>query len=139
MKRILTSLLMAVGITGPFVSHLAAQTNTEVADIPFAFVVSHTTMPAGKYLVSQFNGGSATFALSDRQGHKIFTQLGSNKQGNPDNPSLTFARYGNEYVLAKVTPPNSTLAYGLTQDAIERQLSHKMGMASMVAIKLTPR
>ena len=139
MKRILTSLLMAVGITGPFVTHLAAQTNREVADIPFAFVVCNRTMPAGKYDVSQLRSSSPVFTVRDSQGHGTFIQLGKFEPGKPDKPSLTFACYGKDCVLAKITPPNDPTAYALSEASIEKNLPHKLGMASMISIKLTPR
>jgi hypothetical protein len=137
MKRILVTLLTAVGITGPFVSHLAAQSTAQEAVIPFAFVVSNHTMPAGTYRVSRFNQG-AVFSLRGPSS-SIFAQLPKNEEGKPQNPSLTFACYGKECVLAKITPPDSDTAYALSQSSIEKNLSHSLGMASMVAVKLSPR
>jgi hypothetical protein len=136
MKRILTSLLMAVGITGPFVAHLGAQTNRQVADIPFAFVVCNRTLPAGQYSVTQMRASSPIFTVRDTKGHGVFVQLNQNETGKPYNPSLTFACYGKECVLAKITPPNDSTAYALSQSAVEKNLTHKLGMASMVSIKL---
>ena len=75
MKRILTNMLMAVAITGPFVTSLAAQTQLE-ADIPFAFVAANQTMPAGRYIVSQYRSGSPIFLLNDGRRKAIFVQLG---------------------------------------------------------------
>jgi hypothetical protein len=139
MKRILKSLLMAVALTGPFVAHLAAQTNTEVADIPFAFVVSQLTLPAGQYVVSQLHAGSPVFLIADGRRHSALVQLGNIGKGAPEKPSLTFACYGKECVLAKVTPPYSGAAYGLSQAAIEKNLSHKLGMAALVSVKIKAR
>lgn len=139
MKRMLISILMAVGITGPFVAHLAAQNTTAVAEIPFAFVVSQQTMPAGKYDISQMNGARNLFGLRDNHGHAIFVQLGANETGNPQNPSLTFACYGKECVLAKITPPDSLTAYSLSQKSIEKNVPHTLGMASLISIKMTGR
>jgi hypothetical protein len=137
MKHILTSLLMAVGITaGPFVAHLGAQENRMVAEIPFAFVASSKTLPAGTYNVTEIKGGSPIFQLTDGNRHSIFAQFGRNEAGKPENPSLTFVCYGKECVLAKVTPPNSPSAFGLSEKYIEKQLTHKVGMASMISVKL---
>jgi hypothetical protein len=136
MKRILITLLTAVGITGPFVAHLAAQSNPEVADVPFAFVVSHHTMPAGQYYVSQLTSGSPVFSLRNSERHTTFVQLSSREGGKPANPSLTFACYGKECVLAKITPPGSSTAYALSESSIEKNLSHTMGMASMISVRL---
>jgi len=139
MKRLLTTLLMAVGIAGPFVSHLAAQQHNAVADIPFPFVVSHTTMPAGHYKVSQLDMGSPVFLLADDQRHSTMVQLGKMEQGAPDKPSITFACYGKECVLVKVTPPGTFNAYALSQSGIEKNLSHKLGMSALVSVKVPIR
>ena len=136
MKRIFTTLLMAAGIAVPFVAHVAAQEHTAVADIPFAFVVSQKTLPAGHYKVSQLNSGSSVFLLADDQRHSTIVQLGSLVQGTPDKPSITFACYGKECVLAKITPPDSETAYSLSPASIEKNLPHKLGMAALVSIKV---
>jgi hypothetical protein len=138
MKRILITLLTAVGITGPFVAHLAAQGTPLEADIPFAFVVSNHTMPAGKYRVSRTTTAGPVFTLRG-ESSAIMVQLPRNEDGKPQNPSLTFACYGKECVLAKITPPDSQTAYALSQNAIEKNLSHRLGMASMISIKLGSR
>ncbi len=139
MKRIFATLLMAAGITVPFVAHVAAQEHTGVADIPFAFLVSHKTMPAGHYKVSQSNMGSSVFLLTDDQRHSTMVQLGSLVKGAPDKPSITFSCYGKECVLAKVTPPGTPNAYALSQSGIEKSLSHKLGMAALVSVKVPVR
>jgi hypothetical protein len=139
MKRIFTSLLMAVAITVPFATHIAAQEHGAVADIPFAFVVSHTTLPAGQYKVSQLHMGSPVFLLADERRHSVMVQLGTLEKGTPDKPSVTFACYGKECVLAKITPPGTANAYALGESAIEKNLTHKLGMAALVSIKVPIR
>jgi hypothetical protein len=139
MKRMLTTILMAVGITGPFVAHLAAQSHRLVADIPFAFAVDNRTLPAGQYDVYKLNLSSSVFVLRDADGNGIFLQLGIQEDGKPGKPSLTFACYGNDRVLAKITPPDGMTAYALSRTSIEKNLHHTLGMASMVSIKLASR
>jgi hypothetical protein len=139
MKRFFTTLLMAAGIAGPFVSCLSAQEHNATADIPFTFVVSRTTMPAGHYKVSQLSMGSPVFVLADDQRHTTVVQLGSLEQGAPNKPSITFACYGKECVLVKVTPPGTFNAYALSQSGIEKNLSHKLGMSALVSVKVPIR
>lgn len=139
MKRILTTILMAVGITGPFVAHLAAQSARMVADIPFTFVVNHRTMPAGHYDLAQFNSSGSGFVLRNAAGQSTLVGMGNRDEGNPAKPSLTFACYGKDCVLAKITPLGSETAYSLGRDSIEKSLHRSMGMASMVSIKLAAR
>jgi len=139
MKRIITTFLVAVGITGPFVAHLVAQSGTAVADIPFAFIVSHQTMPAGKYTVERISPISPVFALRDGRGSSVMASFSDNETGKPANPSLTFSCYGKECVLAKITPPASETAYSLSPTAVEKSLSHKLGMAALVSVKIPVR
>jgi len=139
MKRIFTTILMALGITGPFVTNLAAQSNQMVADVPFAFVAYNRTMPAGQYELSQLNAGGTTFELRNVGGKTILLQMANRYDGKPNKASLTFACYGNDRVLARITPPDSSTAYSLSRNAIEKNLHHTLGMASMVSIKLTAR
>ncbi len=139
MKRILTSILVAAGIGGPFVSHLAAQHYQLVADVPFAFVANGTNLPAGKYAVSRQTASSAVWALRGTLGNGIVAQFGIPQDGSPNNPSLTFACYGKECVLAKINPGDGQSAYGVSSESIEKNLHHKLGMASMLSVKLTAR
>lgn len=140
MKRILTSILTAAALSAPFATHLSAEEHRATAEIPFAFEVGHRTLPAGTYNLSQFKTGSAVFVVAaDHGGHSVFTMLGTTKAGNPAKPSVTFACYGKECVLAKVNPPDSQVSYGLDKDSIERQLTHRLGVASMISVKLAPR
>jgi len=137
MKRILTIiLLLAMAITGPFVVPMFAGEHAAVADIPFAFVINQQTMPAGTYRVEQLSSGIPVFQFSNAHKQSVLGQFGVNVTGNPGHPSLTFACYGKECVLAKVTPPGTANAYSLGSKALERSVHHKVGVASMISIKL---
>jgi hypothetical protein len=140
MKRILTGILMAAGIAGPFVAHVSAQDSRTVADIPFAFVANHTAMSAGRYELKQ--SGEATglvFAIRNANGRTVYFMAGRRETGSPDRPHLTFACYGKECVLAKIAPAASTTAYSLNERSLEKNLHHTLSMASMISIKLAPR
>jgi hypothetical protein len=138
MKRIFTTILMAVGITGPFVSHLAAQGRT-AADISFAFTAGNQTMPAGHYDVSQLSQRSSVFTLRAEGGPGRFVLLGIEGPSKSEKPSVTFACYGNERVLAKITSSDGQTTYSLSDAAVEKQLHHRLGLATMLSIKLAAR
>lgn len=139
MKRVLTSILMAAGIAGPFVAHVAAQGHPATADIPFAFIANKTTMPAGRYRVTQFDASGYLFVLRNAAGGTIFVPLGAREDGNPDKPSVTFACYGRECLLTKIAQPGSSTAYSLSSRSVEKNLHYTLGIASMVSIKLGGR
>ena len=130
---------MAAAITVPFAAQLGAQEHRAVAEIPFAFEAGKRTFPDGTYGVSQtlaIAGDSSVFTLVDGQRHSFFVHLNVNETGHPDKPSLTFACYGKECVLAKVTPPGSARAYALSQSDIEKHLHHTLGMTSLISVNL---
>lgn len=135
MKRTFTSLMLAVGMVSLFVSTpVFAQTNPAVAQIPFSFEASGKTLPAGQYNVSQFDSNSAVFTVQNVHGQAVFATLGKRQTGYPDHPSMTFMRSGGQWMLVKITPPNSLTAYSLGPDAIEH--NKKLELATMVSIKL---
>jgi len=136
MKRILTSILMAVGIAGPFISNLSAQGHGMSADIPFAFVAGKSTMPAGRYVVRVASATGSVFELNNGS-NSVLIQLGVNEDRKSDNASVTFACDGKECLLAKITPPGTIYASSLGKSEVEKHLHHKVGVASMISIKLT--
>jgi hypothetical protein len=136
MKRILTSILMAAGIAGPFVPGTAAQDRGMVANIPFTFIANGTTMPAGRYQLTQVGASQAAFALRNAAGRSLFVLLGIREEGKPIKASITFACHDRQCVLAKIAPPDSLTEYSLGRDSVERNLRHTPGMASMVSINL---
>jgi len=133
MKRILTRILMAAGIAGPFVAHVAAQDHRMIANIPFTFIANERTMPAGQYQLTQRSSSGSAFQLRNATGRAIFVLLGTREGGKPNRPSITFACHGKQCVLAKVAPPGSSTEYSSARDSVERNLQR---MASMVSIKL---
>ena len=137
MKRILTRILIAAGLAGPFVAHVAAQDHRMITNIPFTFNVNETTMPAGRYQLIQSDiSGSGFFVLRNATGRAIFVLLGNREDGKPDKPSITFACHANKCVLAKIAPPASLTEYSLDRDSVKRTLHNRLGMASIVSIKL---
>jgi hypothetical protein len=139
MKRQFTTLVLTAGLSATLGSFsLSAQNRSEVADIPFAFQVQQKTLPAGHYLVDQRSVGGL-FQLYDARGHSIFLSALQQNRAEPDKPKLTFACYGHDCVLAKVSMPGADVSYGLSQKQIEKNLPHKMGMVSMISVRLTSR
>jgi hypothetical protein len=136
MKRILTRILMAAGIAGPFVAHVAAQDYRLIANIPFTFIVNKTTMPAGRYQLTQWGASGSAFELRNATGRAIFVLLGTREGGKSKKASITFVCQGTRCVLDKIAPPDSLTEYSSGRDSVERNLHDTFGMASMVSIKL---
>jgi hypothetical protein len=134
MKSTFTALAMTFGLGSMFVATpMSAQSNPAVADVPFSFVASGKTLPAGKYNISQIRSGSATFRFQDEKGEAMLTQLGAREDGDASHPGVTFLRTGGEWVLVKVTPPDSSTAYSVGTNQYKSQNMH---LAAMVSISL---
>jgi hypothetical protein len=129
-------ILMAAGIVGPFIAHVAAQDHRMIANIPFTFVVNKTTMSAGRYQLTQWGAGGSAFELRNDRGRATFVLLGIRADVKSNKDSITFACYGKECVLTKIAPPASLSEYSSGRDSVERNGHHTFGMASMVSIKL---
>lgn len=136
MKRTLTTFMLAVGMVGVFVATpLSAQSHTGVAEIPFSFVMSGKTLPAGKYNISQFSGNSSLFTVQNADGRALFEDFGARHTGHPNNPSITFKKVEGQWVMYEIAPPNSQTAYSLGEKALAK--NRKLELATMVSsIKL---
>ena len=137
MKRMLTSILMAAGIAGPFVANLSAQDSRTVADVPFAFVANQKVMSPGRYALNRADASGSTFTLRNANGQAVLFTAGIRETGTPDRPHLTFACYGKECVLAKIAPAGSAIAYSLSERSVEKNLHYTLGVASMISIELS--
>jgi len=134
MKRTLTTLMLAFGLGSLFLAAPAsAQYHPAQADVPFAFVVSGKTVPAGRYTISQFSASTPVFTLQNEQ-ESLFALLGTRGQGDPSHPSITFKQVGSQWMLIRITPPGSQVAYSVPRSIYEK--NPHMKMATMVSIKL---
>jgi hypothetical protein len=123
---ILTAISATLGVTS-----LQAQ-DKAIANIPFTFHVKDQVMPAGRYVVAQpILGDKVLFSLSPATGGTRFVTAPLMASSDPENSKLTFACYAGECSLAKIELPGSGQSYSL------RSSAHKVGMASMIAVRLT--
>jgi hypothetical protein len=123
---ILTAISATLGVTS-----LQAQ-DKAVANIPFTFHVKNEVMPAGRYIVSQpISGDKVLFSLSPATGGTRYVVAPLQTSGDPADSKLTFACYAGECSLAKIEMPGTGLSYSL------RSSAHHVGMASMIAVRLT--
>jgi hypothetical protein len=71
-------------------------------NIPFEFSVGNETLPAGEYTVRQMFQGVLMIQNEDRSATKIFSTIGAKARNIPNESSLVFHRYGDEYFLSKI-------------------------------------
>jgi len=87
------------------------------ANVPFAFTIGHTVLPAGDYMlrlddgqmpgvlrVSRVDGSAGAFVLTDRT---------SVPSGSGNQPKLVFSNDGERYVLSEVLDPGEGIGVQL--------------------------
>ena len=94
-------------------------------EIPFAFVVDNTEMPAGVYLISRVSDNNdAPLRITNKlhgKGSAMFLTgeaAGSNASGHPE---LVFNRYGDRYFLRQVWTGTPGAGYQLPESRSERE------------------
>lgn len=81
---------------------LSAQTGTIDVQVPYAFVVENSALPAGEYRISAFSDN--TLIIRSQVGDTALLCLTIPAGGGPKavEPQLVFQHYGNQYFLAEV-------------------------------------
>jgi hypothetical protein len=102
MNRI-AAIALIVGATFMTANSAMAQSSLVKVDVPFAFTVNNTYLPAGSYLFGFDATHPELLVIRDRK-YAIkawdFGQPESVSQGNPH--ALIFHRYDNQYFLSEV-------------------------------------
>jgi hypothetical protein len=94
---------------------------TYLADIPFAFTMGKAALPAGHYAI-QVEPGRSLVKLMNGDGHRslVLALPGFVYSGSSEQPSLTFAHYGDQYFLSDVRTADS--ARMIPSDKVEQEL-----------------
>ncbi len=137
MKSQLVSMVLTAGLTMLGSLTLSAQTNKEIAKIPFAFQANHNSFAAGTYSVKRLSDGGV-FQLSSIQGSpSIFVNMPViSETTKSDEGHLTFACYGHECVLSQIWMAGYKVGNIRPTSSVERDLHRKIGMASMISVRL---
>lgn len=136
MKRNLNSLMTIVILVAAFAVSAQAQTagaQKELANIPFAFNVGKTTLPAGKYTVTVVNPGSDRKVLqirsSDGRSSAITQTVGVIGKAS-DKAKLVFHRYGDQYFFAQAQMAGETVSLAAVKSNVERAQEHSIAKAA---------
>jgi hypothetical protein len=116
---------------------VSAQNNLADAKIPFAFTANHKSYPAGDYRIQESNT-SGYFQLNDYAEGKsgIVTANGTADAKRSEKGHLTFACAEGNCVLSEVWMPGSSVGRIRSASAVDRDLQRKLGMATMVSVRL---
>ena len=143
MKRhlnILAAIIILAGALTVSANAQTAGTQKVVANIPFAFNVGNTNLPAGKYTISVLNPTSDRQVLQIRntngRSSAIVSTIASN--GNvSDDARLTFKRYGDRYFFSQAQiagDPTTFTALKSHAERAQRQALAAAGKQSVIVV-----
>ena len=139
MTRNLTHRILTAGLSALLgTASISAFDMTGVTNIPFTFHAGQQSFSAGKYEVRE-SESAGLFRLTGSDGRSIFVGATIPKTTDPQKPHLTFVRYGNQCVLSEISMPEKNVSYALSQSAIDKNLSHKIGFANLISVPLKGR
>src|SRR5467141_750580 len=112
-----------------------AQTRNEiVVTLPFEFVVSGKTLPAGTYTLSRFSDGKFEgLILSSYENRtSVFVHPIEIESAHADKPSVSFERVGEQHFLSRIQNANDVYNIPLSRSVITEAAArpHDNGSAS---------
>jgi hypothetical protein len=99
--RVLVAIIFAAGLS----MAAKAETRTEiVVTLPFGFVVSGETLPAGTYMVSRFsdNRFNALKLTNDDNGSSVFVLPAEVESASTYRPKVSFEKVGEQHFLSAI-------------------------------------
>jgi hypothetical protein len=115
---VLSGLLVTLGIVT-----VVAQTNLRLkANIPFEFMVSGKTLPAGEYAITPQASSGVTAIENDETRDFAFALTNSVETlGYSDQSKLIFHRYGNQYFLSQIWMEGSSTGREVPMSKAEKE------------------
>ena len=120
-NRIATLSLLALALLVSVPSTFA-QTHVKAnADVPFAFKVGNSALPAGSYTVSSI--ASSAISIASRESHAdVITLVRTEYASKDQSPKLVFHKCGDQYFLAQIWDGSGKAGLQLPQSNLEKEL-----------------
>lgn len=124
----ITMLLMLAFLIGVGIIPARAQAlieGTIEANVPFAFMVKDTTLPAGKYTLQRLDEADPkVLEIRTANGRTAIIFEAENAQiaSIPHNPELVFDKIGDQYFLSQIWANDSDIGYQLPKTKTEERL-----------------
>jgi hypothetical protein len=137
MKRIIAiALFAAASFAGA--GTLSAQDHQAKANIPFAFTVDSTTLPAGSYTISLLSRNAV--AVQNDQNRLVVVSCVHDSDKQSPNGVLVFKRYGNQYFLEEILGPSNAMNVSVPrskreQSAQREEAAIREGTQTLIALK----
>lgn len=91
-------------------------------NIPFEFSVRNQVLPAGEYTVRRVSQSVLVIRSADSRATQIFSTMGTQSRKTPNESSLVFHRYGDEYFLSAIWTTGNDTGHELSKSPAEREL-----------------
>ncbi len=101
MKRLTMKLFLTFAAVCAWGSALQAQSYRMSADVPFAFHLGASSLPAGAYQLEKPLETQVQSMITP-SGRRVLVGLAGNLFDSRNTPRLVFHRYGNEYFLSEI-------------------------------------
>ena len=143
MKRHLNISLAIILLTGALAAAAQAQTSSAqrvVANIPFAFNVGQTQLPAGKYTITVLNPSSDRRVLQVRNADgrsSAIVQTTSVLGNAADNAKIVFHRYGDRYFFARAQMDGEATGLAAVKSKAERTEEQTIAKAGKKTVVVT--
>jgi hypothetical protein len=141
MTHLFKNTLMIAGFSALLASQtLSAQNTRLTANIPFSFHSEGRVLPAGNYVLTETTQSGGIFQFSARDAHvSQFLSAPIPKESHPKESKLTFARYGNTYILSEISVAGTDHTNAVSQSSIDKNLTRTLGLSAMISVPLHSR
>jgi hypothetical protein len=137
MKTNFGRLLMTIGFSAVLGSSLmlAQPKPNGKADIPFAFHVRDTVMPAGSYTVQEMSSAGLVQIRNNDTRESILALAPPNRSGHSEESKLVFHKYGDRYFLSELWLTGAGAIDCVPTGKLEREVSKTPGAMATVAMR----
>jgi hypothetical protein len=131
--RILVAVTFLLGFSVAANAEIRGQV---IVKLPFAFVASGVTFPAGTYAVKRFSQQpfDTLILTSDDKGTSVFIHPVEMEEASDDKPKVSFHRVGEQHFLSAIETPdyiyNFTVSKSVLLEAAAKQRDIVPGSAS---------
>jgi hypothetical protein len=137
MKSQFMQIVLTAGLTVFGSLTVSAQDRSESAKIPFAFHAYQNSFAAGDYVVNKINDSGTFQLISMSNGRSILLNAPLSIEAKDySEGKLTFACYQGDCVLKQIWLSGSNLGYRRSDSAVDKDLQRKLGMATMINVRL---
>ena len=109
------------------------------ADIPFEFVASNVTFPAGHYTVRAMQPGRVLIQSADYRNAEVVMTIPQATGRTSEETKLIFNRYGNKYFLSQIWTRGDGTGRQLLKSRAEREMIANLKSDQPTSIAATTR